>query len=222
WSDPQTMDAVYPLNSQPVSLCLIINNVDFTSFPVKRGSDKDAQSLAEVFSELGFRVLMCKNQIKEQMEVEECHGVKGAVLGTNKIPLIIKHITRTFRATEQSALKGKPKVFLIQASQGCQSVDPAEDNCGGGSIPLEADVLVAIAAAEGFLAFRHKTDGNWFIQSVCQQLKERCLRGEDLLTILQHEGALTEKIPHQPGKVKQMPVVTSNLTKKLVFSLHNN
>ncbi|XP_022073892.1 caspase-8-like [Acanthochromis polyacanthus] len=223
------MDAVYPLNSQPVSLCLIINNVDFTSFPVKRGSDKDAQSLAEVFSELGFRVLMCKNQIKEQMEqmltwfssltdpalpqefrVEEwsgagftepqqlvnhgdaficcvlSHGVKGAVLGTNKIPLIIKHITRTFRATEQSALKGKPKVFLIQASQGCQSVDPAEDNCGGGSIPLEADVLVAIAAAEGFLAFRHKTDGNWFIQSVCQQLKERCLRGEDLLTILQH------------------------------------
>uniref|UniRef100_A0A3P8TY14 Caspase 20, apoptosis-related cysteine peptidase n=1 Tax=Amphiprion percula TaxID=161767 RepID=A0A3P8TY14_AMPPE len=262
------MDDLYPLNSQPVGLCLIMNNVNFMSLGVRRGSDKDAQSLAEVFSELGFRVLMCKDQTKDQMEqtltwfsslndhalppqefrVEEwsgtgftepqqplnhgdaficcllSNGMEGVVLGTDESPLAIKHITRTFRATKQSALKGKPKVFLIQACQGYQRVDPEEDNCGGGSIPAEADVLVAIAAGEGFVSFRHVIEGSLFIQSVCQQLRERCPRGEDLLTILQHvkNDVGQKRFPNRPDKILQIPVVAFTMTKKLVLSLHHH
>uniref|UniRef100_A0A3P8U752 Caspase 20, apoptosis-related cysteine peptidase n=1 Tax=Amphiprion percula TaxID=161767 RepID=A0A3P8U752_AMPPE len=264
------MDDLYPLNSQPVGLCLIMNNVNFTDGSVRRGSDKDAQSLAEVFSELGFRVLMCKDQTKDQMEqtltwfsslndhalppqefrVEEwsgtgftepqqplnhgdaficcllSHGVKGAVLGTDRNPVSIKHITRSFRATEQSALKGKPKVFLIQACQGkdeqCGVLvkDLEEDNCGGGSIPVEADVLVAISTVEDYVSFRHRIDGSWFIQSVCQQLRERCPRGEDLLTILTHvnNDVSQKEASSQPGEKKQMSEVRFNLRKTLVFS----
>ncbi|KAI9543280.1 hypothetical protein NQZ68_011929 [Dissostichus eleginoides] len=57
----------YELNSQPTGLCLIINNEHFWDGRVRHGTDKDAESLAEVFSWLGFRVLMCKDQTKDQM-----------------------------------------------------------------------------------------------------------------------------------------------------------
>lgn len=177
-----------------------------------------------MFSWLGFRVLLCKDQTQDQMVqtlaffaslrdgaqlpelgVEEwsgagfaapqqvvghgdaflccilSHGEKGAVLGTDSKPLAIKQITRTFRATEQSALTGKPKVFLIQACQGGQTqrgvvMKDLEVDGDFLSVPEEADVLVAVATVEDHAAFRHPTHGSWFVQSVCQQLKERCLR----------------------------------------------
>ncbi|XP_034052947.1 caspase-8-like, partial [Gymnodraco acuticeps] len=61
-------DEPYELKSQPTGLCLIINNKHFVSGDVRHGTDIDAESLAEVFSWLGFRVLMCKDQTKDQME----------------------------------------------------------------------------------------------------------------------------------------------------------
>ncbi|KAK5896366.1 hypothetical protein CgunFtcFv8_009974 [Champsocephalus gunnari] len=61
-------DGQYELKSQPTGLCLIINNKTFVDGNVRRGTDKDAERLGEVFSWLGFRVLMCTDQTKDQME----------------------------------------------------------------------------------------------------------------------------------------------------------
>ncbi|XP_030259609.1 caspase-3-like isoform X2 [Sparus aurata] len=59
----------YELNSRPTGLCVIMNNENFKDgFGQRRGTDQDAQSLAEVFSWLGFRVLMCKDQTRDQMD----------------------------------------------------------------------------------------------------------------------------------------------------------
>ncbi|MEQ2169333.1 hypothetical protein GOODEAATRI_024149 [Goodea atripinnis] len=180
-------------------------------------------SLAKVFSWLGFRVLMCKDQTRDQMkETLQCfaslpgdvqlqslslqewsgscftapqqilehgdafvccilsHGSLGAVLGIDSQPLFIKDITRYFKATKESPLTGKPKMFLIQACQGTkiqQGVllkDVEEDSLT--SIPEEADVLVALATVEDHAALRHRIEGSWFVQSVCEQLKEHCPR----------------------------------------------
>lgn len=181
------------------------------------------ESLAEVFSWLGFRVLMCKDQTRDQMNLtlnyfasltdatqlqefscEEwsgsgfaepqqvlkhgdaficcilSHGQNGVVLGIDDEPLSIKKITSTFEATNQSALSGKPKVFLIQACQGREKLcgvslsNEEADGPGSESIPVKSDILVAYATVEDHVAFRHVTDGSWFVQSVCQQLRERC------------------------------------------------
>ena len=110
------------------------------------------------------------------------HGAQGVVLGIDLKPLSIKQITRTFKATVQSALTGKPKVFLIQACQGkpiqrgVLLKDLEADNSPSLFIPEEADFLVAVATVEDCASFRHRTDGSWFIQSLCQQLKESCPR----------------------------------------------
>uniref|UniRef100_A0A3Q3FDE7 Caspase-8 n=1 Tax=Kryptolebias marmoratus TaxID=37003 RepID=A0A3Q3FDE7_KRYMA len=236
-----TPDEAYALGSQPVGLCVIINNENFTFSSLRRGTNKDAQSLAEVFSWLGFRVLMCKDQTRDQMaqtlqalehgDAFVCcilsHGAKGEVLGTDSEPLAIKDVTRAFKATEQSALTGKPKVFLIQACQGGQIqqgvlMKDGETYRDPWSVPQEADYLVAVATVEDHAAFRHPVDGSWFVQSVCQQLKERCPRGEDLTSILLHvnNDVGQKEGSSQPGKVKQIPEVRYTLTKRLLLSPH--
>ncbi|XP_037642654.1 caspase-8-like isoform X1 [Sebastes umbrosus] len=273
-SKRQKEDMQYELNSQPTGLCVIINNMNFKDGTARNGTDKDAQSLTDVFSWLGFRVLMCEDQTKDQMDrtlkcfasqsdlsqlqefnVKEwfgsgfaalqeapkhgdaficcilSHGVKGAVLGIDRQPLYIKQITRTFKATVQSPLTNKPKVFLIQACQGGQTQhgvlleELQADGSHSLSIPEFADVLVAVATVEDHEAIRHIRDGSWFVQSVCRQLKEGCQRGEDIITILHsvnNEVSQKEGSSQNPGARKQMPEVRFTLTNRLVLSPHQH
>ncbi|GAA6222437.1 ciliogenesis-associated TTC17-interacting protein [Lates japonicus] len=261
----------YQLKSQPLGLCVIINNENFMDYTKRRGTDKDAQRLAEVFSWLGFKVLMCKDQTRDKMDqalnyfaslnensqlqefsVKEwfgtefidsqqvpkhgdaficcilSHGEEGVVCGIDWKPLSIKRITRTFKATEESALRGKPKVFLIQACQGGKVQrgvpdDLEADASPSSSSPEYADVLVAIATVEEHKAFRDPVDGSWFIQSLCQQLEERCKSHEDIETILRHvKYEVSQKEgSSESGAVKQMAEVRNNtLLKTLVLSAH--
>uniref|UniRef100_A0A3Q2VH96 Caspase 20, apoptosis-related cysteine peptidase n=1 Tax=Haplochromis burtoni TaxID=8153 RepID=A0A3Q2VH96_HAPBU len=198
---------VYQIISRPVGLCVIINNNNFKDGSQRRGTHKDARNLAEVFSWLGFRVLMCEDLNKDQMDqaltfvpsladmshfvdpqqvLEHgdaficsilSHGKKGVVLGTDRKPLPIKKITRKFRGCDQSVLTGKPKVFLIQACQGSNiqrgaQLMETDDDTSPSTIPEEADVLVAMATVEDHAANRQTVDGSWFVQSLCEQLKD--------------------------------------------------
>ncbi|KAM8727072.1 caspase-3-like isoform 1-T5 [Acanthopagrus schlegelii] len=251
----------YQLNSRPTGLCVIINNENFRDsvfLKQRRGTDQDAQSLAEVFSWLGFRVLMCKDQTRDQMDqalkcfaslsdlsqlqqfsVKEwsgsrftdlqeapkhgdaficsilSHGQGILVTGIDGNYLSIKDITGTFKATNHSALTGKPKVFLIQAA--------SEYGGDCSSYPLDTDVLVAHASLLGQPSYRHTTSGTWFIQSVCRQLKEGCLRGEDITTIFHHviDEVSQKEVPRR-GVGLQIPEVRNNLRKALVFSPHQS
>lgn len=110
------------------------------------------------------------------------HGHRGVVFGTDDEPLNIKHAIGKFKASNQPALTGKPKVFLIQACQGTEKqsgvlLENLQSDGGPPlSIPQEADFLIAMATVEDCTSFRHKIHGSWFIQSFCQQLKEGCPR----------------------------------------------
>ncbi|KAG7227337.1 hypothetical protein INR49_000342, partial [Caranx melampygus] len=266
-SKRQKREEQYQLKSQPVGLCVIINNENFMDGTTRSGTNKDAESLAGVFSWLGFRVLMFKDQTQDQMDrtlkcfaslsdpsqlqefnVKEwlgiefidlqqvpkhgdaficcilSHGKQSVVLGTDMKPLPIKQITRTFKATDQSALTSKPKLFFVQACQGggmqhgVLFKDLESDNSQS-VIPEDADVLVAIATVEDHVSFRHKTEGSWFIQSVCQQLQEGCPRHEDIITILHrvNNDVSQKEASSKPGERKQMPEIKSTLRKKLVL-----
>lgn len=266
-------EEVYQLTSQPVGLCVIINNENFMDGSDRCGTNKDAEALAKVFSWLGFRVLMFRDQTKDEMEralvclaslsdldqLRELafkewsdgtftdsqqgfkhgdaficcilsHGQKGEVLGTDRKPVSIKQITRAFKGTHQSALTGKPKVFLIQACQGGQVhrgvlvKDVEADDSGSGFIPEEADVLVAVATVEDYYAFRNTSHGSWFVQSLYQQLREGCPRGEDITAILHrvNDDVSQKEGGKRPGEVKQMPEVRFTLRKRLVLSPCHN
>ncbi|XP_028329484.1 caspase-8-like [Gouania willdenowi] len=261
----------YQLSSQPVGLCLILNNEHFMDGSVRSGTDKDAEDLAKVFSWLGFRVLMCKDQTKDQMEqtllsfaslndlspqtlqLESSvlewsndtflnspqqviqhgdaffccilsHGEKGTVLGIDREALSLKSITSTFRATDDSMLTGKPKVFIIQACQGEKLQRGVtyleEEDASVQSVPEEADVLLALATVEDHAAVRHTIKGSWFVQSLCQQLRECCPRGDDITKILHRVNYNVSKKEaiNSLGARKQMSEFTSRLRKTLVLS----
>lgn len=263
------MDEHYPVNSNPRGICLILNNINFEGAKARHGTEKDADSLAEVFSWLGFRVLMCEDQKEKEMaHVLKCfstlsdtselqklslkewskkfgdlkdpppkhgdvficcilsHGKKGVVCGTDGETLPIKDITRTFKASNNSPLTGKPKVFLIQACQGsatqCGVIEKdlaTDEVSSASSIPEEADVLVAVATVEDYVSFRHTTTGSWFIQSLCQQLHDGCKRGDDIHAILQCvNNEVSQKEGSVLGRKKQMPEIRYTLRKKLMLS----
>ncbi|XP_076018386.1 caspase-7-like [Genypterus blacodes] len=67
-SKKQKKDEQYLLASRPTGLCVIMNNEMFEDGSMRAGTNKDAESMAVVFSWLGFRVLMCKDQTKDQMD----------------------------------------------------------------------------------------------------------------------------------------------------------
>ncbi|XP_029499009.1 caspase-8-like isoform X2 [Oncorhynchus nerka] len=52
----------YEMTSVPRGLCLIINNEIFDKLSERTGSNKDAVDLANIFSRMKFRVVMCKDK----------------------------------------------------------------------------------------------------------------------------------------------------------------
>lgn len=59
---------IYPMESKPRGICLIVNNTVFEKGSTRVGSQKDVEALTQVFYWLGFRVLKCDNLTKEQMK----------------------------------------------------------------------------------------------------------------------------------------------------------
>jgi len=104
----------------------------------------DAKKLESTFMNFGYQVLHLKNLRAQQMEqmlspenlakestggsslsefssLVVCilgHGEKGAVLGADGAPVLLKRLQYTFNGGSCPDLRGKPKVFIILACQG--------------------------------------------------------------------------------------------------------
>ncbi|XP_035526118.1 caspase-8 [Morone saxatilis] len=129
----------YVLAHIPHGMCVIFNNENFseTSLNYRRGSQQDEKSLLQVFTTLGFTVVVHHNLSAEcmQRELEELgqrnflnddalvvcllsHGDKGCVFGTDGQKVFLQDVTKPFTSGQAPTLAGKPKLFFIQACQG--------------------------------------------------------------------------------------------------------
>lgn len=164
------------------------------------------------------------------------HGEEGIVYGTDKT-VEIKELTDYFRGDVCPTLIGKPKVFFIQACRGYQT-DPGVpinvlDAKGQAfedidrniiKLPLEADFLYAYSTVPGFYSWRNGMNGSWFIQALSEVLSEhgRKLEIRKILTLVNRKVAqnFQSMNPDNPGfhQMKQVPCISSMLTKDLVFS----
>ncbi|XP_041698838.2 caspase-8-like [Coregonus clupeaformis] len=173
------------------------------------------------------------------------HGKKEGVCGTDGMVVPINKISEPFNGEKCMILVGKPKLFFIQACRGCsrqkgvpvpkknhvedrdlQADDYQDQNY---TLPIHSDFLVFMANVEQYVSIRSKTDGSWFIQSLCRQLKDGCLRGDDIHAIItlvnaevcQKECELPVKDEHgnviRNEQVKQSPDSSHTLTKTLIF-----
>lgn len=163
------------------------------------------------------------------------HGDKGIIYGCDGQEAPIYELTSYFTGSKCPSLAGKPKIFFIQACQGDNyqkgiavetDSEQKEDDLERDSllqrtyIPDEADFLLGMATVNNCVSYRNPMEGTWYIQSLCQSLRERCPRGEDILTILTEVNFEVSNKDDKKNKGKQMPQPSFTLRKKLFFPLN--
>ncbi|XP_030015541.1 caspase-8-like isoform X2 [Sphaeramia orbicularis] len=129
----------YILSHNPRGWCVVINNENFTgpALKTRKGTQEDTKALREVFTRLGFKVViendLTAQQIRDKViklgrenfldhdALVVCvlsHGEKDLVYGTDECPVNLKDLKKPFTSDSAPTLAGKPKLFFIQACQG--------------------------------------------------------------------------------------------------------
>ncbi|XP_065736304.1 caspase-8 isoform X4 [Phocoena phocoena] len=163
------------------------------------------------------------------------HGDKGIIYGSDGQEAPIYELTSYFTGSKCPSLLGKPKIFFIQACQGDnyqrgiavetdseqkETYLEMDSSLQKRYIPDEADFLLGMATVNNCVSYRSTMEGTWYIQSLCQSLRERCPRGEDILTILTKVNFEVSNKDDKKNMGKQMPQPTFTLRKKLFFPLN--
>ncbi|XP_034280192.1 caspase-9 isoform X1 [Pantherophis guttatus] len=266
-------EMVYPLNSEPCGYCLIINNVHFdkdTDLKRRLGSDIDRQRLEKRFQALHFEVLTKEDLTAQEIAQElqslagrdhsslDCcmvvilsHGcesyhiqIPGAIIGTDGQRIPVQKVVSYFNGSHCPSLRGKPKLFLIQACGGeekDQGFEMEADTPPGrregnamesdatpmpgpggdsdeldatASLPTDSDILVCYPTFPGHVSWRDTQSGSWFIEALDQVLAEYA-HLEDLPSILTKVGNIVAA--KVAGPYKQMPGHFNFLRKKFFF-----
>jgi len=165
------------------------------------------------------------------------HGELGTLYASDQM-YKPDRIWSHFTADKCPSLAGKPKLFFIQACQGDQldhgvkMVDTGKarteaDGVATYRIPSHADFLIAYSTVPGFYSWRNTTQGSWFIQAFCHVIQKEG-HSRDLLSILTRVARrvafdFQSNVPNNYGmhEKKQIPCITSMLTRDLVFIRKN-
>ncbi|XP_072833888.2 caspase-9 [Pogona vitticeps] len=266
-------ETAYVLKSDPCGYCLIINNVNFspgTHLRPRVGSDVDCEKLERRFRALHFEVLSRRDLTAQEIVRElqslarrdhrplDCclvvllsHGCQashiqfpGGIYGTDGKSLAVEKMVGYFNGTNCPSLRGKPKLFFIQACGGeeCDrgfQVDsdspdhqlhenatesdatPFQAQAEGSdqvdaraSLPTPSDILVSYSTFPGFVSWRSKLTGSWYVETLDEVLKEYA-GSEDLLDmLLRVADAVSAK-----GTFKQMPGCFNFLRKRFFFKV---
>ncbi|KAM6312833.1 caspase-9 [Podargus strigoides] len=269
--DKRSHDLVYELKADPCGHCLILNNVNFSrdsDLSTRDGSDVDCEKLEKRFRALCFDVLTRRDLKAQEMILElrklaqrdhsalDCcivvilsHGCQtshiqfpGGIYGTDGKPIPIEKIVNYFNGSHCPSLRGKPKLFFIQACGGEQRdrgfvVDrdsPGDEAPGGSlesdatpfhtpsgamdepdavaSLPTPSDILVSYSTFPGFVSWREASSGSWYVETLDSVL-EQYARSEDLPNmLLRVANAVSAK-----GRFKQIPGCFNFLRKKFFF-----
>ncbi|KAM3824465.1 caspase-9 isoform 2-T2 [Vipera latastei] len=268
-------DMVYPLTSEPCGYCLIINNVNFrkdTGLKRRLGSDIDRQRLEKRFQALHFKVLTkedltaqeitqeLQNLARQDHSLLDCclvvilsHGcenyhiqIPGAIFGTDGQRVAVQKVVSCFNGSHCPSLRGKPKLFFIQAcggdekdpgfkvetdaSQGRREEKTVEPDAtpmqepgrdhdeldATATLPTDSDILVCYPTFPRHVSWRDTQSGSWLIEALDQVLAEYAQQ-EDLSGILMKVANIVAD--KDAGPYKQMPGHINFLRKKFFFKV---
>ncbi|XP_033125485.1 caspase-3-like isoform X2 [Anneissia japonica] len=136
-SDMTDTSQNYQMKRKPRGKALIVNNRNFRSMPLRKGTDVDACQLKSLFDNLGFSVESITNmkyddfskKISEYSKMNhsqyDCfifavltHGINGALYTVDERLVQVDDILKCFSGEGCPTLTGKPKIFFIQACRG--------------------------------------------------------------------------------------------------------
>ncbi|XP_066304654.1 caspase-3-like isoform X1 [Branchiostoma lanceolatum] len=140
----QDLSHMYDMTHRRRGLAIVINNKEFhkeTKQKVRRGTDRDADSLFKRLSDLDFNVQVMDNLTCKEMKSAlqkaaaadhsdaDCvlvallsHGEEKLIYGTDGM-VEIADLAAYFNGVNCKSLIGKPKIFIIQACQGSKVME---------------------------------------------------------------------------------------------------
>ncbi|CAH1119858.1 unnamed protein product [Phaedon cochleariae] len=242
----------YKMDHKKRGLAYIFNHEFFQcgGLKARSGTNEDCKNLKACLLFLGFDVLEFKDlnytdieyQIREVARMDHTHHdcLLIAVLSHGEMGIIYAkdtpykpdYLWSSFTADRCPTLAGKPKLFFLQACQGDKldgginlSKTETDGECYNTyRIPVQADFLIVYSTVKGYYSWRNTTKGSWFIQSLCEELKQKALH-YDLMTILtfvsqrvalDFESNVPDSITMH--RQKQIPCLMSMLTRLIQFT----
>ncbi|XP_077535275.1 uncharacterized protein LOC144147095 isoform X2 [Haemaphysalis longicornis] len=206
---PKLGPELYRMAMTPRGMCIIFNNVSFQGRLKKRtGSEGDAQRLACLFRQLNFRVNVEKDlnagdilyellQAKKAQKKEkpDClvvvfmsHGANDVIAGSDGEALHLRDGAYIlFNDHNCCALRGKPKLFIIQACRTQRGNNAPAPIIADVAPPDNADVwkdmYLAYATIPNTKSKRNTTDGSWFLSAICSIFSQHAatMHLEDLM-----------------------------------------
>ncbi|CAN2388024.1 Caspase [Pristimantis euphronides] len=268
------METDYPMNFEPCGSCLIINNMEFSEasgLSYRTGSDIDRGKLEKRMRSYHFQVMVKNNlkaaEIREELQrlasqdhtERDCclvvilsHGCEtrhtrfpGGVHGTDGARIPVEQIVHYFNGSNCPSLRGKPKLFFIQAcageehDKGCAvdlgelgdqpnkfdtnslqtdatPVHPDQDDTDETDavaiLPTPGDILVSYSTFPGFVSWREKLKGSWYVDTLDEVL-DQFAGTLDLQTML---VMVADRVSVR-GTYKQIPGVFNFLRKRFFF-----
>ncbi|XP_049645238.1 caspase-14 [Suncus etruscus] len=242
-SPPPLEEEVYDMSGARLALTLCVTKA-------REGCEADLDALERMFAKLGFESTTKRDPTAQQFHEElkkfqeamdarqdfvSCafvvlmaHGREGLLKGEDGQMVELQQLFEALNNKNCLALRGKPKVYIIQACRGEQR-DPGE-SLGGASpgddqlallttdtvqtIPTYTDALHIYSTMEGYIAYRHDQDGSCFIQTLVDVFTEYQGPILELLTEVTRRMAEAELI--QEGKPRKVnPEIQSTLRKVL-------
>ncbi|XP_065665079.1 caspase-8 isoform X2 [Hydra vulgaris] len=240
---------IYSMHNVPSGICIIFSNYfdeeviitdENKKLEHRLGNGADESLLKETFTWLNFDVLVYKNKSSKDIVqllysdlkyrlIQDCfvccilsHGYRNGVYGSDGSRLSFEELWTTVEDASSESLQGKPKLFFIQACQTEINVKEMSLSDIGLKVDFE-DVLTSIATLPGKVAFRDVTKGSWYIQTLCETLKNRAYDSSllDILTELNSKMASKVdyyKVHSEYTVATQMSSIQScTLSKKLFF-----
>ncbi|KAF5306122.1 hypothetical protein FQR65_LT07398 [Abscondita terminalis] len=238
--EKDTTAAHYNMNHKRRGLALIFNHERFIAPPcsTRQGTNIDRSNMVVRLSKLGFIVKPFQDLTHRQILKEvaaaarkdyfdcDCfvmvvltHGDAGQILYAQDRSYKFEDLWSPFCSEKCPSLSGKPKLFFIQALDG----SPMHSHL----LFTHPDFLIAYSTIPGYYSWRRISEGSWFINSLCWEL-DQLTDDRDLLTMLTFvcQRVAVDFESSCEGDVdmhlkKQIPCITSTLTKLLKFTGKN-
>ena len=212
-------------------LALIINNLE--SDPkkgIKTSAVNDAKNMKILFEYLGYKVEEEKKGLsKDQMMtafkqtaasydanydsficcILSYGGAQGKLVGSGEEPVYFNDIVDIFNGDVCKPLKGKPKIFFVNACRGTKKMPTTL------AVPPDtADFLFCFPTVESYVTYTSSEgSGSCYIEEICKVITENATHSflSDMMT------KVCENVGGVKKKNVQSPEITSRLTKHVYF-----